>query len=274
MLRLVLLGILLTSIALPVQSAPLRVASINLCTDQLLLALADREQIASITFLARHAQSSYMADRAGGYHLNHGQAEELVSVDPDVVVASSHISPPRLRFLNDLGYRVELFELATGLDDVYANIGQMAALLGNTERGDQLIARMRSRLESVLPAGSDKSSPRGAIYEPNGYTGGPDTLRGDILGHSGWHNVATDAGIEGVGVIDLEQLLLIRPDRLIVSPYAPGTHSLGQRLLRHPAIHSVTAGRPAVDIPTKYWICGGTMNVEAAALLVKGRVRP
>ena len=87
-------------------------------------------------------------------------------------------------------------------------------------------------------------------------------------------NRATDAGIQGVGVLGLEELLVLDPDRLIVSPYAPGTHSLGQRLLQHPAILKITAGRPPVSIPIKYWICGGTMNAEAVAQLAEKRVTP
>ena len=272
--RIFLITVLLAGLVAPVHPGPLRVASINLCTDQLLLALADRAQIASITFLAQHAESSYMADRAHGHHFNHGQAEELVAIEPDVVVASSYLSPTKLRFLNDLGYRIELFRLAASIDEVYANIEQMAALLGHPERGTLLIGQMQDHLGPVLRNHSNQPSPSGAIYEPNGYTGGLDTLRGDILHQSGWRNVATDAGIKGVGVLDLEALLLLDPDRLIMSPYAPGTHSLGQRLLQHPAVKKITTARPPVVIPLKYWICGGAMNAEAVAQLAEARNTP
>ncbi len=272
--RAFVLAVLLPGFSAFAQSGSLRIASINLCTDQLVLALADEEQVASITFLARHAESSYLADRAAGYHLNHGQAEELVSVDPDVVVAYSYISPTKLRFLNELGYRVEIFKLANNIAEVYVNLKRMAELLGKPVRGIQLVARMQERLDSVPPVRSGYPAPRGLIYEPNGYTGGRETLRGDILHHANWHNVATDAGISGVGVLGLEALLLIGADRLIVSPYAPGTHSLGQRLLQHPAIETITSGRPPVNIPIRHWICGGVMNVEALAQLVESRGPP
>lgn len=215
-----------------------------------------------------------MADRAHGYHLNHGQAEELVAVEPDIVVASTYLSPTKQRFLSDLGYRIELFKLAESVDEVYANIEQMAALVGYPDRGNLLAGQLHDRLASVPRAGSKHPFPRGAIYEPNGYTGGRETLRGDILHHAGWRNVATDAGIRGVGVLDLETLLLLDPDRLIMSPYAPGTHSLGQRLLRHPAILKITADRPPVVIPIKHWFCGGAINAEAVVRLALERNSP
>lgn len=267
-------ALLVAGLVAPAHPDPLRIASINLCTDQLLLALADRAQIASITFLAQHEESSYMADHAHGYHLNHGQAEELVAVEPDIVVASSYLSPTKQRFLGDLGYRIELFNLAKSIDEVYANIEQMAALVGFPDRGNLLAGQLHDRLASVPQTGSELPSPRGVIYEPNGYTGGRDTLRGDILHHAGWHNVATDAGIRGVGVLDLEALLLQDPDRLIMSPYAPGTHSLGQRLLQHPAILKITSNRPPVVIPIKNWFCGGAINAEAVVRLAQERNTP
>jgi iron complex transport system substrate-binding protein len=255
-------------------SAPLRFASINLCTDQLLLELADREQVASVTFLSQHALSSYMADRAAGLHVNYGQAEELIAVNPDVVVTSSYDSPSTLRFLNDLGFRVEVFALADSIGEVIANIRQMAVLVGQEARGEELIGAIERRLHSILPSPPGQNAPRGVIYEPNGYTGGPETLRGDILRLSGWHNAAADTGITGVGVMGLEALLLAAPERLIFSPYAPGTHSLGQRMLQHPAVQAITAELPPLVVASNLWICGGSMNLEAIAQLVKGRSSP
>lgn len=254
------------------QPNPLRIASINLCTDQLLLQVADREQIASVTFLSQHAMSSYMADRAAGLHINHGQAEELIRVKPDIVVTSSGTPPSTLRLLNDLGFKVKTFTLASSINDVFNNVGEMAALVGRKARGERLVHVMQSQLQDLLPVQTGRNIPRGIIYEPNGYTGGPETLRGDILRLSGWHNAAADAGITGVGVMDLESLLLVSPDRLVFSPYAPGTHSLGQHMLQHPAIAAITANRPPLIIPSRLWICGGAMNLEAIARLAKDRL--
>lgn len=41
--------------------APRRIVSLNLCTDQLVLALADRDAVRSVTWLARDPQSAVMA---------------------------------------------------------------------------------------------------------------------------------------------------------------------------------------------------------------------
>ncbi|MEW8692284.1 MAG: hypothetical protein AB2535_14510, partial [Candidatus Thiodiazotropha endolucinida] len=43
---------------------PRRVVSVNLCSDQLLLMLADPQQVASVSYLSRDPDSSFVADAA------------------------------------------------------------------------------------------------------------------------------------------------------------------------------------------------------------------
>lgn len=255
----------------PALSDPTRVASLNLCTDQLLLALADPQQIASITFLAQHEISSYLAAKAANYPLNYGQAEEIIPLQPDLVVGLLYTSPSILRLLERLGIRVELFPFATNAEEVATSIRRMAALIGQDARGEQLIIEMTSHYQSVQSRLPPDNPPRGLYYEPRGYTAGSGTLKGELMRIAGWRNVASELGIESFGVIGLESLVLAKPHRLILSPYAPGTQSLAQRLLLHPALRTVSMDRAPLIVPPNLWICGGPMNTEAVDRLIDGR---
>ena len=251
-------------------SDAVRVASLNLCTDQLVLALADPEQIVSVTFLSRHGESSFMAEQAHNHRVNYGQAEELIAPEPNLVVTLTYTQPTTLRLLEHLGFELELFAPASTIKDVTANIRRMAALLGQQARGEQTVKLMQTRLASLTTV-SKPDTQRGLLYEPNGYTAGEQTLRGELIRLAGWHNIASEVGIKGVGVIGLETLILAGPDRLILSPYAPGTQSLGQRILEHPAVRAVTGRQEPLIVSPKLWMCGGPMNVEAVARLIDGR---
>lgn len=259
-----------TNLALP---DPVRVASLNLCTDQLILALADPEQIVSVTFLAQHRASSFMAHKALDHHVNYGQAEEFIVLQPDLVVTLTYTPPAVLRLLKHLGFKVELFPPANNMSDVTANIKRMAELLGQEERGEKTIRAMTARLKLITSHAKSTNLSHGVLYEPNGYTAGEKTLRGELIRLAGWHNIAEEVGIKGVGVIDLETLIFAGPDQLILSPYAPGTHSLGQRILDHPAVRAVTSEREPLIVPPKLWMCGGPMNVDAVAHLADGQKR-
>ena len=66
---------------------PTRIVSINLCSDQLLLQLVGHKRIASVTYLAADPTISYSANRAVGLVKNHGLAEEVVALNPDLILA-------------------------------------------------------------------------------------------------------------------------------------------------------------------------------------------
>ena len=101
---------------------PARVVSINLCTDQLLLQLVDRDRIASVTYLATDHAISYYADRAIGIRKNHGLAEEILPLKPDLILAGSFNSRPTTSLLKKLGYQVVEFEMADGFETVRQNL--------------------------------------------------------------------------------------------------------------------------------------------------------
>ena len=84
---------LFTQAAFPVMAndggaKPQRIVSINLCLDQLVLMLADPEHIQSLTFLSLDPAYSFMHEEAANVRvINHGAAEEILPLEPDLVLA-------------------------------------------------------------------------------------------------------------------------------------------------------------------------------------------
>ena len=79
-------------LAWPVWSAPLpRVASINLCADQLVLLLADNDQILTLTNLSHDSAGSYFYEKARQYSANKGYSEKILKLAPDVVIDNSPV---------------------------------------------------------------------------------------------------------------------------------------------------------------------------------------
>jgi iron complex transport system substrate-binding protein len=245
---------------------PSRIVSINLCTDQLLLLLAEPTQIASVSFLALEPTSSYMARQAAQYPVNYAKAEELIDLKPDLILAGAYTDRSLILLLKKLGYRVETFPLSSSIDDIRNNILRMAKLIDREAEGQRQVSDMDRRLEKISRA-HPKRKPRGAFYQPNGYTGGRGTLQHSALELAGWENIADEEGVVGYGAIDLERLIRSKPEQLFTSSYAPGTQSRGQQLLKHPVLKQITQGREPVEIDYKYWICGGPMIADAVEIL-------
>jgi len=256
----------------PVSAAPARVASINLCTDQLLLLLADPAQIASVSRLALERESSFMARVASGYPVNDAKVEQLLTLNPDLILAGYFSPRPLIRLLRQLGYRVEIVGLTESIADIRNNISRVARLLGHAARGEALIATMDARLQAVArQSPSTTRRPIALFYQPRGYTSGRNTLQDEALAIAGWRNLAAESAISGYGHIGLEQLLAGQPEQLFTSAYAPGTRSLAQHLLQHPVLRRITAGRPMINIDYRYWICGGPMIADAVEALAQAQ---
>eukprot|EP01034_Spumella_vulgaris_P018901 gene18901-24162_t len=67
-------------------AVPQRIVSINLCADQLVLALADRGQIAGLTKNATDREMSGEAAAARGIPLLSNSAEQILAIEPDLIV--------------------------------------------------------------------------------------------------------------------------------------------------------------------------------------------
>ncbi len=250
-------------------SAPERVASINLCADQLLLLLAAPGQIASLSNLATDSSGSYYYQRAVSYPLNRGTAEQLVPLKPDLVIAGEYSKNHTVALLRELGIRVETLSIANSLPALMDNILQVAQWLGNPEQGESIVQELQQRLD-VLPQASQQR-PRVAVYDPNGYTVGEGTMRGQVLKLAGWHNVAEDVGISDYGRLSLEQLIGLAPDALFESNFSPGTYSRGQALSQHPALRKTGLAPIVMEIPSRMTICAGPWTLDVIEALFRQR---
>ena len=145
-----LIGLALLSATAGLQAAaPQSIASTNLCTDQLLVMLAEPEQIASLSHLAADPEYSFVAERARRYPANSGGAEELLQLDPQLVLISSHTPRLTRARLAEQGLRSEELPAARNLEDVYRNLRTMGRWLDAAARAQTIIEAMTRRIRSL-----------------------------------------------------------------------------------------------------------------------------
>lgn len=260
--------------SLPVPSLPQRIASLNLCVDQLLLLLVDRERIVSVTDWSQNPESSYMAAVARGLPINHGLAEEVLPQRPDLILSGPFDDNAVLNMLRQLGYPVAVVGVPRSLVEARTAIREFGAQVGATGAAAQLVASMDRRLAAIdLQVARLGPAPLAAVYAPNGVSAGAGTVMHDILGRAGLRNLAAELGLIGYGQLPLEQLLLARPDFLIFDAAAPsGGDSLAHRALAHPALAALQAQARVVHLPPPLSVCVGPMTVDAIERLVAARL--
>ena len=247
-----------------------RIVSINLCADQLVMSFADDEQILSLSNLSHDAAGSYHVDKALTFPINKGEVEEVLPLQPDLVIAGQFTSRYTLSLLQAVGLRVEQLPIANSMEELFRNFEKVAQWTGHPSRGQATIDQFKSRLAALSQPVEPR--PRVAIYDPNGYTVGAASLRGEALKLAGWHNVATDLGIDAYGSMALETLISLDPDALVESPYSAETWSRAQAQNAHPAIKQRGLKARVISIPSAQTICGGPWTIDVIERLEQERV--
>lgn len=238
--------------------APLRVVSTNVCIDQLVLLLADREQIAALSYAAANPAQSAMAEAAAGYPLLYGHAEEILPLEPDLIFAGNFTARPAIALLQRFGYRIVEVPDALTLEDIRSGIRTVAAALGHRTRGEAMIADFDARIAAAAPP-EDGRLPEVAFLSQGLYAAAEGTLVDDLLKATGLGNAATGWGVSFIGPVNLEALLLDPPDGLVLGPPSDREPSLSQAVLSHPAMEAVKRQVEVAYVPGTAWVCGTPM---------------
>jgi iron complex transport system substrate-binding protein len=265
-------ALVVAAMAAPARAQPpQRIVSLNLCADQLVLALADRSQIAGLTRNAPDRDMSAEAARTHGLHILGSSAEEIFGIHPDLVVGMPASGSPVMRALAGQRYRVLDLRMSNRLEDIYASIRETAAAVGHPERGEALVAQMQRDLAAIPRNGNGKVA---AYYQRRGYLTGTGTLIDDLMRRTGLVNLASRLDKSPLSQISLEEMVAARPDYLIVESATERVTDQGTEMLHHPALDAI----PRISIPQAWTVCGGPAYVLAArsmaAQIVRIRSRP
>jgi len=242
------------------------VASINLCADQLVLAIADPKQILSVSWLAADPHESLFATEAQRYTLNYGSAEELLALDPDVVIAGTYTSPFSRALLQRLGQRVIALAPEESVADIEHNVRLVAEAIGQAERGEQLVAALRADLD-VIAAHRPTHKLATVVVRPGGFTVGAGSLADELIALAGLRNVAAEQGLDRWGSLSMETLLRSAPELIVLTGYRSEQPSLANTVLEHPALKRLGVVRRTVTVPAALWSCGLPRSIESATLL-------
>jgi iron complex transport system substrate-binding protein len=229
------------------------VVSLNLCTDQLLVLLAP-ERVTALEPLARDPALSFVAAQAAHLPMVRADAEAVLRLKPDLVLAGQYGAQTTVALLKARGLLVVQVDEPEDFAAIAAQVMHIAHLLGVDQRGAALVARMQARLAALPPV----KRGRALVWEAGGWTSGPGSLADAALHAAGWQDAGTG------GRIGLEALLAHKPD-LLVSETAPSAPSMATDLAWHPALRGIARR----TIPPALLTCGGPFSVGAAELLAR-----
>src|SRR5258706_6853157 len=252
----------------PAMAAELpRIASMNVCTDQLLLTLADPEQILGLSRYARDRLQSWAADDARRYRILSGGAEDILVLRPDVVVASLFDKRSTRELLKQKGLRVAEFAVPRNLEEVKAQIRQMGEIVQHPDRAAAEIARLDAAIARARRVVVEKHYSVLPLSR-RGWVSGRDSLVSSLLAETGLNNAAGDLGGGAGGLASLEPVGSAKPDFVLVADAGDRAEDDGHAFLLHPALERFYPAAKRIVIPDRLTVCGGVMLAEALDVLV------
>jgi iron complex transport system substrate-binding protein len=242
------------------------IVSMNVCTDQLVLALADPGQIRGLSRFAHDGWQSSASD-ARRYPALSGGAEDVLVLKPDIVVASLFDKRSTRELLKEKGLHLAELAVPRTLDEAKAQIREVGDITGHPDRATAEITRLDAALARARAAVAARHY-RVLPLSRRGWVAGSDSFVGSLLAQTGLFNAAGDLGFTFGGFASLEAIVSLKPDFIVVSQAGDYARDDGQAFLLHPALERFYPPSKRIVIPERLTECGGVMLADALDVLV------
>ena len=248
---------------------PSRIVSMNPCVDTILRDVAAPDQIAGVSHYSHDPDStSVPMEWAQRYPAVGDNAEDVLALRPDLVIASSYVPPQTIAALRRMNIPLLQLPLPNTIEESIEQVGFIAHHIGRDEQGRALARRIEKTMRDTH-ASVDRASPAALVWQEGGLVLGTGTLTDSLLAQAGFRNSAADMHIAQWGVLSLEDILLQPPEIIMSNKAAMANRNGdgGNRLLSHPALRKAEAHIMIADLPARYLHCGGPSIIPAARRL-------
>jgi len=249
-------------------SKPLRVVSICLQGDQLLLQLVPRERIIALSALSTDPDISAHWEAARGLPLIRGGAEELIRLKPDLVLVSINSAPLTLAVLKRLGVRVLKLGIPTDFDELRDQLRLAGRSLGEEARAEKIVEDMDARLarlQARRPAVAQR--PSALFYFQDRFTPGSHTFANAILEVAGFRNLVGMHISDFGGSASAESILMARPQYLILTRFREASPTSTQLSETQPLFRKLGAQTKVISVSFRQLAEPDLSNLDLAEML-------
>jgi len=257
------------------QTAPRRVVSINLAADEILLEILPPGRLVAVTRFVDEPGGSNVVGKvpASIARIPRADMEQIVALEPDLVVVSEYTDADFLELLRRSGLRQHRMRGLTSLPGIRAAMLELGRAVGCEEAARTLVARYDARLAALAGCLQGVRRPR-VLYWSNGMTAGADTAIGSIIEGAGGANVGRELGLEGIVPLGAERAFVSDPDVVLVGTWPGAVEAVRDAPLLS-QLRAVRDGR-IVQMPTELLVALSQYTAEAcwrlASLLHPERV--
>ncbi|MFJ5624915.1 ABC transporter substrate-binding protein [Peribacillus loiseleuriae] len=186
---------------------PEKVISLQPSNTEILFALGAGEKVVGVTDVDNYPKEA--ADIESVSDSMNINAEKIIALNPDVIIAYTIGDEATLQPLRDAGIPIFVIASAATFEDVYGDIQQIAEVMGVKEKGNEIVDTIKNQIAAVAEKTATINNKKSVYLEiqpaPEIWTVGKNTFQQEIFEKAGVTNVFEDK--EGWFIVSEEEII-------------------------------------------------------------------
>jgi iron complex transport system substrate-binding protein len=202
------------TLAVPASSVPHRIVSLVPNITEELYLLGTQDRIVGVTIYCQRPPEAQQKERVGA--VVEVNIEKIISLQPDLVIASPLTDHNQIQKLRDVGVRVEVFQAPRDFKALCNGFLQLAYMVGREQRAHEIIKQAEGKLAVIERKVKRLSKPRVFVQigdKPLVAAGG-DSFIDDFVAFAGGVNIAREVK---TSVYSRDEVLRKNPDIIIIA---------------------------------------------------------
>lgn len=253
---------------------PMRIVSMSVSADEMLLALVGDKRLIAVSPWSEVASVSCIADKVKAipHRAYSSNAEALLAIQGDLIVVPDYTRTEVVRTLREAGAKVYVCNTPRTLQEVRDTLQQLGELVGETAKARQIVAQMDARLQRIASQVAkipDDKRVKVLRLQENGSYYAPKSSFMEICRLAGMQDASEELHYDYSCTLSQEEILLLNPDVFVLEDWNyDGRHDsneLKQQILSNRAYEGTKAWQQqrVVLIPANHLLTVSQYMVEA-----------
>lgn len=254
---------------------PQRIITDSFGLDEIVLELVPAEKLVAVNYLDKDPAISFIAEETKNIKTtlkNYG-IEEIVSLHPDLFIASTWTDAGKIQALRRLNIPVVVCRGPISVKEVKANVSLVAAALGEKSRGKNINEQVDVELAKIAAVLKNQHKPKPVVLLVSLMSsyGGTGSLYDALCQQAGLINGIAKVGIKNGEFLAKELVVQANPDLFILS--APSQSDEKQyaqykkQFMSDPALQSLPGIKNVAVLPDRYIYCSSQNIVYGIKVL-------
>jgi len=252
--------------AAPATPFPQRIVSLVPNITEELYLLGVQDSVVGVTTYCQRPPEAQSKERVGA--VVEVNVEKILSLQPDLVIASPLTDQKQIKKLLDLGVRIEVFQAPQDFEGLCAGFLRLGQLVGREYEAREIIARAEGELAVIIEEVKGLPGPRVFVQigEKPLVVAGSDSFIDDVVSCAGGINIA---GEDKTSVYSREEVVRRNPDIILIAKMGMAGEREKAVWVRYETIRAVQDDRIYTVDPYRFCSPTPVSFVESVKALVR-----